>query len=215
MDVKQSGIKVLQAAQLIPNAAIGYFDGLTKALDSYVGPVIGSSVKFMDNWFSCAAKPDPERTAEAVRWETEYGISKAFSNKIFEACFRAGMAENSEGLNDEVRLCLKKGCTWDACDDYDDFVKTLAAREEATAVEARLQVKIFLAQQDALMGGRGKRYVEECWQRNCCTETGQAIDVHVKTVAGTNHDSLLDRPAVLEEVMRDVLGNNITAESEV
>ncbi|KAJ6786126.1 hypothetical protein PWT90_02482 [Aphanocladium album] len=208
VDVKHSGVKFLQAAQLIPNAAIGYFDKLIKSLDTYVGPVVRSSVRVVDKWFPSAAQPDPGRTAAAARWETEYGIPKARLGPLLVACFRAAMAENSEGLNDETRLCLKRGTTWDACDDYDNFVKALAARETAAAADARLRVKVFLAQQDALAGERGKRYMRECWERNCGGETGQSIDVCVKTVDDTDHDSVLDKLVILEEVMRDVLRTN-------
>ncbi|KAJ3482550.1 hypothetical protein NLG97_g7539 [Lecanicillium saksenae] len=214
VDIKHSGVKLLQAAQLIPNAAIGYFDTLTKSLDAYVGPVVGSSISIMDKWFSSEEQPNPARAATRARWENEYGVSSEFLNNIGEACFRAGMAENSEGLNDETRLCLKKGCTWDACDDYDELVKTLTAREVAAASPARLRVKILFAQQDAMIGERGARYMKDCWERNCGPETGRVIDLCTKTVDGTDHDSLCTKLVALEEVMRDVLGQDEAAESE-
>lgn len=122
------------------------------------------------------------------------------------------MAENTAGLNDEMRVCLKKGSTWDDCDDLDGFVKKLAVREEQGTTQARLRVKLLFAEQDSLIGERGREYLQQCWERNCRTEEGQqTIDVSARIVEGTDHDSLPGKLAILEEVLRDVLGKHEAA----
>ena len=125
------------------------------------------------------------------------------------------MAENTKGLNDETRLCLKKGVTWGECEDFDEYIKNLAAREEQGVAGAKLRVKILFAQQDSMIGQRGRQYMEECWERNCRTETGQAFDVLVKTVDDTDHDGLPGKLNVLEEILGDVLGEVQVAEVEL
>lgn len=125
------------------------------------------------------------------------------------------MAEDTRGLNDETRLCLKKGVTWDECEDFDEFVKRLAAREDQGTAGGKLRVKILFAQQDSMIGQRGRQYMMECWERNCRTETGQAFDVIAKTVDDTDHDGVPGRLNVLEEILGDVLGEVEVAELDI
>lgn len=208
VDTKHSKVKFLQAAQYIPNSALSYFDNIAKSLDSYVGPAIGSSVSFLDGWFSGPGKSEPAPAPAVLRWGSEYGMSKQFLESILQAGTRAGIAENTAGLNDEIRVCLKKGSTWFDYDDPDKFVEKLAIREEQKIAQPRLRVKIIFAQHDSLIGDSGRQYLQQCWERNCHARHGLAIDFSAKIVEGTDHDSLLGKLAILEEVLSDVLGTN-------
>ncbi|KAJ4147064.1 hypothetical protein LMH87_001616 [Akanthomyces muscarius] len=215
VDIRHSGVKLLQAAQLLPSTVLGCFDSVAKSLDTYVGPIIGSSLSFMDSWFPSAAEPESAAVARLLRWQSEYGMPNDFLDAILQAAVRAGMAESTKGLNDETRLCLKKSVTWGECEDFDEYVKKLAAREEQRAEGSRLRVKILFAQKDSMIGQRGRQYMEECWERNCRTETGQAFDVLAKTVDDTDHDGVPGRLTVLEEILGDLVGEVKVAEAEL
>ena len=196
VDVAQSGVRLLQAAQILPSGVFGGLDTLSRTVATTVGPAIGSSISFAFSLLP--SKPAPE-SENRTRWKTEYGVSAAVLDG--DAACEAMYCETLAGMNDEARLCLRKdGSTWEACDDFEAFVKKLDEKEKDRT--EKLKVRIYFAEEDSLIGEKGKQYMEKCWSEV------DAIEYSSVTVPGSNHDSLVTTAAVLEEIVRDVTGVN-------
>lgn len=201
VDLKHSRVMTLQAAQLLPSFAVGQFGGVVKGMNSYVGPVVGSSLTMLDKWFSSPAQPDPKKEQRRAQILAEYGITADYLNTVNETLVQMAMREDMAGLGDETKLLLKKAGDWGACEDFKECVVELAKREKARPEKERLHVKVYFAEQDMMIGERGKEYMESCWKVLGEGDYNGAIEVDMKTVEGTDHDSLCGRPSVLHELM--------------
>ncbi len=127
--------------------------------------------------------------------QEEYGISMDVLTEVEKLASKYIFKENSKGANDEARLCLKstEGCGWDACEDYPDFVKKLNAvwekKVDGNGGKGKLKVKILFAEEDVMIGKKGKEYFEDCWTQEKC---GRGIEVECVETKGTDHDSVTD-----------------------
>lgn len=192
----------MQAAQLLPNFVIGQFDNVVKSVNTYVGPVIGSSLTLMDKWFASSAASDAEEAA--AQEQAEYEASPGFLDAVKETAIRIAMGEGTSGLNDDAKILLKKDGNWGVCEDYGECIKELAMREKARPQSGgRLRVKLFFAEQDSMIGQQGQAYMESCWK---ALDEGDGdcrgvIDVEMKTVPGTDHDGLVGKLSLLNEIM--------------
>jgi hypothetical protein len=200
---------MLQAAQLIPSFAFGSWNTVVKSIATSIAPAIGSSVGFVGKWLS-DSKPEAESNVSKNRlhWQKEYGVSGEFLDTIMEALFNTMYAESTVGANSEARQCLKKegDGTWGECEDYEAFVQKLVAKERTHGQEAKLRIDIFFAQDDALVGQRGQRYMEACWSGQ--GGFADVLEFASSTVDGSDHDSVLTMIAVLEEIVGRVVGVN-------
>jgi hypothetical protein len=124
-----------------------------------------------------------------------YGMSIAVRDEVQRLTRKYIFAENMKGANDEARLCLKstEGCGWDACEDYAEFVKNLKEEWEkwvdGDEGRGKLRVKIVFAEEDSMIGKKGKEYFKDCWtQENC----GRGIEGEFLETKWTDHDSVTD-----------------------
>lgn len=85
--------------------------------------------------------------------------------------------------------------------------KKLVAQERGRAHEAKLRIKFFFSESDAMIGKVGQRYMEACWDH--AREFGDVLEYSSATVEGANHDTILTTAAVLEEVIADVAGIDV------
>lgn len=205
VDVKQSGIKSLQAAQLLPNIALGQFGNLIKFLNTYIGPPIDSSLTFVDKLLSKNTEPSAKIVERRRYWQAEYGVAPGFASALLNASVQAVLSESTTGLGDDVQLLLKKGGSWGVCENYKEYFEKMAIQETSRDKPPQLQVKVFFAEEDDMIGPRGQQYLESCWKHVCDGEHADAFNMELKTITGTDHNGLLGEAVVLEEIMRDVV----------
>lgn len=206
---------MLQAAQLVPNIAFGSLNSLIKAMATIV-PAVGSSVGFVGKWLSestPASGSGSEISENRLHWQKAYGVSNEFLDTILDASLEAMYAENTAGSNSEVRQCLKKegDGTWGVCEDFEVFVRELAARERSRGPGPKIRVKILFAEEDPMIGVVGRRYMESCW--DCEGKFGDVLEFTSAGVEGADHNSIVTLVAVLEEILGDVVSGDDAATS--
>lgn len=196
---------MLQAAQFLPNMLFGSLDTTLKAINSNIAPVIGSSLSFMSSWLPQTTPTAPKMTDNRLRWQRDYGYSLEYINDVMDSIHTRMAEESTAGANDEARLCLKKGGdnTWGECEDFDIYVKKLLTREKLREGEPKLNVRIIFAREDNMIGKAGQEYMEKCWAQD--SELMDAI-IYKATTFDADHDSLMTKAEVLEEVVTHVLG---------
>ncbi|XWX01452.1 hypothetical protein V2A60_009480 [Cordyceps javanica] len=201
VDVKHSGVTSMQAAQMLPDVALGFVDTFSRSIGTYIAPAVGSSLTFMENWFAGGSQPDLVSEEKRRYWQKEYGVSAEFLNTVLEAVVQDGFQESTIGINDEARLCLRKGGSWGECDDFTKFFGNLATLEMSRAQNPKLLIKILFAEQDSMIGQRGQQYMESCWRQNYCDGQDVPFVIATSTVEGTDHDGIAGKISVLEDVL--------------
>ena len=201
---------MLQAAQLIPSIAFGLFDKVVKSIDANIAPVIDSSFGSVSRWMPesmSASEAAPKMSENRRRWIDDYSASVEFLDSILEASVSAMCTENTIGVNDEIRLCLKKrgDATWGECEDFQLFVEKLAELERQSAREAKLLIKIYFGEIDSMIGDKGRGYMQTCWSGKD-DEFADAFDFVSVIVKDSDHNNLLTFVAVLEEIVGAVAG---------
>ena len=118
-------------------------------------------------------------------------------------------AENSNGIGDDLLLCLKRGgiSSWGLFADYIEAINLLRSQEtKLIALErseprtSKLRVQTFFASQDSLIGDQGAAWFEGLWM-------GQEdwVDYHSECKEGVGHDELpARRSGCLEWLMKEV-----------
>lgn len=210
VDVQHSGVKLLQAARLLPSAAFGSWNKLVESIATVMGPAIGSSIGTIGKWLpksTSASDAELETAKNRLHWQSGYGLSVEFLDTASDAVLGAMFAENTVGANSEARQCLKKhgDGTWGECEDFQIFVEKLVAQERSRTQEAKLRVKILFAESDAMIGQQGQQYMKACWDKS---EFADVLNFTSATVDAADHDSLMAMAAVLENVLGDVVGEN-------
>lgn len=215
VDLCHSKNTTMQAARLIPTGAFGVLNLLPKAQ-----PVFASSGKFftgISNAISGSDSQEERRSEDSKRLEVEYGIPRKVQDQSNDLIFKSMLSENTVGANSEALLCLNKGpgVTWGACQDYDVFLKRLYETERerlASAgmerTRAKLRIRAYLAESDALIGKTGNVYLTNLFR----SETGglgpDVVDFEASTIAGTDHDTLFEKLDVLEEIFVQAGGHS-------
>lgn len=90
-------------------------------------------------------------------------------------------AEDSSGLNDEARLCLKNvpGEThWGAAENLPNFVDCQEEvwNKRVEKGQKHLLVVLLYADKDTVIGKKGQEYFSQCWAR--VAETSHGIRVY-------------------------------------
>lgn len=170
-------------------------------------PMIGSS----GGAFSALKSTFTPKTVVTMQKETaeqqcqeDYGMSTETKKEIDSLIFKWAFLEDTTGISDEARLCLKKtnDCSWDACEDYPEMVKNLVemwTQRVERNESGVLEVKIYLAEEDIMTGEQGKEYFRKCWTNENWTS---GIKVNCEQLEGTNHDSILDPSKGFRELVR-------------
>lgn len=202
-------------ASLLPDPLIDHWNGLTNFLINTVNPKLDSSGGVITGFSSMFRFPSAkEKTKQAQKEEEEkciqgYGVSRDVKKEYDRLVFKYGFAEQTVGANDEARLCLKcLGSSWGAWENCEAFVeKTKRVWEERSRgpdgqiiEEKRLSIAVNFAEEDIMIGTKGKKYFEQCWAQDNC---GEGIVVSMEEFKGTNHDSVGDAsnaaiPALLQ-----------------
>ena len=122
-----------------------------------------------------------------------YGVGTDVKKEVDKAIFKYAFKEDTSGANDEARLCLKstRGTEWDACEDYVECVANLKRVWERRVEEGgkKLAVRIVLAEEDMMIGEKGKKYFRRCWESEKC---GEGIKVEIEEMKEMDHESVVD-----------------------
>lgn len=171
------------------------------------GSVMSSFTKMLPTSLQSSGGDSDNAVMAATRQKLyeEYGLPQdlllAINTKSTEAVF----AESTVGANREALLCTRKGPegSWGRCDNYDTYVKELAAMEKDNNTSdgaGKLRVRLYFAKSDLMIGETGREYMEGCWQREA-----SAFDFKTAIVEDTDHDSVLSGE-VFEQLFIDVGG---------
>lgn len=182
-------------ASILPNPLLNYWNKLIHFIVVQAQPtfaVSGSSFTLVTSAFKNKVATAQHREQESRKCLEGYGVPIEVKDELDKTIFKFVFAENTVGGNDEARLCLKSvaGTTWDACEDYEECVKTLAETWEKRVEEggSKLRVDIFLPEEDVMVGKKGMNYFEECWGGE---RRGKGIKVETVRWDGTDHESVM------------------------
>ncbi|KAK7970194.1 hypothetical protein PG988_009267 [Apiospora saccharicola] len=78
--------------------------------------------------------------------------------------------------------------------------------------KARVKVRIYFAETDAMIGQRGKMYLEECWAGNE-GEFEDCIDFAAESIEGADHDTVCRKLKVLEAIFHEAGGKKTSHSS--
>ncbi|KAK4964282.1 hypothetical protein LTR66_001019 [Elasticomyces elasticus] len=170
----------------------------------------------------CVAKlfRDPHKSSvqDVKDEEAIYGGNADIMAQVRVLQMKYFFAENTSGVNDEARLCLRKPGTglWGVCEDYELFVANLAKSEKrAMAADPthasneeehscrKLKIRAFFSESDVMIGKKGQEYFERCWTSS--TEIREVVDFSSTTVKGTDHETIIElQDGPLQEIMKEV-----------
>lgn len=223
VDPSHSRVTSMQMARYVPAPAFSLWNRIPQLFLLKAGPAFASSgtvvtklsnVVFSGGAASGGGQDSSEVEVNRRRIEEEYGLARDVQAELDSLMFKFMFAEDTVAANDEALQCLKKGGTWGRADDYGEFVRELVELErrrvgdaECIGGTARLKVRAYFAESDAMIGKRGQKYVEECWRGKEDGEWQDVLDFQSTTVAGTDHDSLVQSVKALEMVFVDAGGS--------
>lgn len=213
----------MQMVRYLPAPAFSIWNRIPQFFLLTAGPALASSgtvvTKFSNALSSGGVVGGGGQDRSAVeenqrRLEEGYGLARDVKVELDTLVFKFMFAEDTVAANDEALQCLKKGGTWGEADDYGKFVKGMADLERRRRMgdagciggKARLKVRAYFAESDAMIGKRGQTYVEECWKGKEDGEFQDVLDFQSMTVAGTDHDSLVQSVKVLERIFVEAGG---------
>jgi hypothetical protein len=211
-----SSVSFLTLASMLPNAVLDHWNKVmhfaTRAQPTFA--VSGGAFTLVTSAFKNKAASEKQKEEEAKKCLAGYGFAKDVKGEVDKALFKYAFAENSEGLNDEARLCLRSvsGVSWGACEDYDECVRNLAATWDKRVEEGGepLRVDIHLPEEDIMVGVKGMKYFEECWRDE---NRGKGMKVEISTWEGTDHDTTVSASSEAVAKMLSTVKGLQTADS--
>ena len=146
--------------------------------------------------FSSSASTDLPGTevSTATTPAERYGVDEETAKAIAKLSMKYKFAEDTNGANDEAKLCLRKceDADWGEAQDYAACIMSIAQNERTLQLQnpgrAKLKVEAFFSGSDIMIGKRGQEYFEQCWQQD---EFKKSLDFATKTYPKANHDSLI------------------------
>jgi hypothetical protein len=223
---EHSGAALWSISSRLPSALINTFDSLIRFVNGTVLPTVNFSAVMSTAVAAPFSKPNPnacergghshECDDAARKW---FGVSAAENAARSKVLMRRVFGENIRGCNHEALLCLRKDVagSWGACDDYEkygDLLETkLQAQTEEGGSAGRLGLKAFFAERDNMIGKKGERYFDQCFQRftrdapSTDGEHPSRLSYESESVPGTEHDTVcLPQHGVLTKILEDILG---------
>ncbi|KAI5456895.1 hypothetical protein BGZ63DRAFT_395061 [Mariannaea sp. PMI_226] len=204
----------MQMAQYIPTSAFGIWH-LIPQVFLKAAPALASSgavatkasgmISGVSGFNISRDESEVERNRKQV--EKVYGMRQELQVEIEKEFFKSMFSESTVGANSETLQCLRKSdWSWGECSDYSQFVKDLVGKEREKRSErmpngeGRLQIRAYFAQDDALIGKRGQEYMEQCWKGTEEEGFQDVLDFNSTTVAGTNHDTVMQSADILAKI---------------
>jgi hypothetical protein len=191
----------MKLARFIPTKAFSCWNQisrffLTSPIAASSGTVISSIKDNLSN------NNDDMSERKRLHIEQEYGMARDVQIELEKHIPRFIFTENTIGANEEALQCLRKGASWDKCDDYTQFVKDFAEMERRRGGQSpsgKIKVRAYFAESDIMIGKTGQSYFEKCFM-------GFEDVLHFDsstTVPDENHDSLCISPDVLARVFQE------------
>ena len=188
-----TSVSFLTLASMFPNGILNHWHSVLEFCVRRAAPAFeASSVSFLplSSIFTNAMVRKDKQDEEERRCLQGYGISLEVREANTKLTFKRIFSEDTKGVNDEARLCLKsvKGTNWHACEDYKEYVRELGSEWQGRVAEgaSKLRVDIVFPETDILVGEKGMQYFEDCWE---CEASGPGIEVNSVKVKGADHES--------------------------
>ena len=201
---------LMSLTSMAPCSTIGSFHCLTSFMMTSIMPSVGPMFTFSGNMAARIGSSFPSaghsHKPDAATYVMQPGTAsedelKKEKELLSELRIKYVLAEGISGGSQEALLCLKRPMNhWGSWDNYDKVVSLLAANEEVfvslrdgfdpSRSRQNLRVDVFYAQNDKLTNGKkGSVWFDKCWNENT---RGKNIDFHSLSVAGQNHESVID-----------------------
>ncbi|KAJ5986740.1 hypothetical protein N7451_011105 [Penicillium sp. IBT 35674x] len=202
VDLAHSRVTVMQMAQYLPTKAFAVWNLIPRFFVTQASPVLASSGAVIRR-MSLRGDSTTHETAEDLsflndnwrRVERDYGLPQLEQKELSRLAIRYMHTENTVGANSEALQCLRKGdSNWGICSDYAVCARTLAGYQASP--NGGFSIHAYFASTDFLVGKRGKKYFESCWQ----APGVEAIDFVSKEVEGSDHDTVALSVEVWEEI---------------
>lgn len=205
VDLVHSRVTSLQIAKYLPNKAFNYWHLIPRFFVTQASPVLASSGAVMRRMSMSSgigtSQAEEDRTfldENFRRIERDYGVPKKESEELSRLAVQFMFTESTVGANSEALQCLRKGDggEWGICGDYTTYRNTLAALERQRDDNDRATVRTYFSETDALVGSRGQKYFQECWN----APGVEGVDFESKVIKGTDHDTVAQSVGVWEEI---------------
>ncbi|KAK8873372.1 Alpha/Beta hydrolase protein [Apiospora arundinis] len=207
----QSRVIYLQMAQYLPVPAFSAWHHIPRLFVTKAQPAFASSGAVFTKATSAIFGRTNSSSAEhkgSRRLEKRYGLAGDLQEELDDLIPKMMFEGDTVGADSEVKQCLKKGAsgTWGKCDDYPIFVRDLAELERSRGLgdgRARLKIRAYFGETDAMIGHKGQLYMEECWAGKE-GEFEDCIDFAAESIKGTDHDTVSRSLGVLEAIFHEV-----------
>jgi hypothetical protein len=215
VDPAHSKATSMQMAQYVPAQAFSIWHRITPALVTSGNIVTKAHNLFSSSIGSNNRQEVTSQEKNRQKLAVEYDLPRDLQTELEPLLVKKLFQENTIGANSEALQCLRKGegWSWGECDDYGIFAKTLAETERQKQQlnpnakdHVKLKIRAYFAESDVMIGTGGQRYIENCWGWGESTFS-DVIDFDSTTIAGTDHDSLMQSIEVLEKIFADAGGS--------
>lgn len=159
---------------------------------SWSGGIISSAAALL-SFPASTAIPGAETSTSTTPFE-QYGFDEDTAKLIEKLSSKYQFAESTTGVNEEMKLCLRKcdDADWGEAADYSSCIRKIAVNEAALGSRepnaAKVSVEAFFAGSDIMIAKRGQEYFEQCWQSD---GVEGKVDFTTSTFPEANHDSVL------------------------
>ena len=194
VDTEHSRTTLMQIISTLPASWLDSWDTVNGFIIDKIAPSLSWSGGVLTSMINILTSDPGVGDASQTTSGERYGVSEEVGKSIDELQVKWWLAENRQAANDEARLCLRKdgGGSWGVCSDYQTFVQRFVERERERRAQSpersKVEIQIFFAETDIMIGKGGQRYFEGCWQQE---GTQDAFDIKMSKLPGTDHDSAL------------------------
>uniref|UniRef100_L2GJM2 Interferon-induced gtp-binding protein mx2 n=1 Tax=Colletotrichum fructicola (strain Nara gc5) TaxID=1213859 RepID=L2GJM2_COLFN len=202
-----SGAAIMSLTSTLPQGLVGSFD---KVAGFMVRSLVPATVGFSNAVSGMLSGIVPSLAGTPAEEYTAPGVSDVrlaeFEEKIWGTLIKRVYAESVQGLGQDAVLLLKRDGNemfWGEWEDYDKLVPLLAQQERELGEGGGLEVEVFFAASDAMIGtDDGPKWFEQCWREE---QRGERIKFSSSVVPKADHDSIVSlRFGVFERIIRSV-----------
>lgn len=217
---EHTGIRHLQAAEMLPAGMIGKFSSLAQFINGSMAPLTGMSVGLSNVVANSFTASQPQSIAPEAqrppRPQDESGSTEGHHSNDIDMNDAAVIrelrdliptflfAENVDGSGQDAQLCLRKPRSIPWCvpsrhwNDIDDAVRQLddiiVVEQTQNRKRRAWHVEAFHAETDSMVGKKGQPWFDGCWKRNDATNPypSSAVKYDTQIVSRSDHDFILD-----------------------
>jgi hypothetical protein len=194
-----SGATLTTIAGKLPTNLLDSYANLNTFINSKVipsaswsGGIISSAAALLS--FPAGTDIPGAATSTSTTPFEQYGFDEDTAKLIAKLSSKYQFTENTSGVNEEVKLCLRKcdDADWGEAADYSSCIRKIAVNEAALGSlephAAKVSVEAFFAGSDIMIAKSGQEYFEQCWQSD---GVRGEVDFTTSTFPEANHDSVL------------------------